>query len=308
MPDIDLNLLIALDVLLAEESVTRAAQRLNLSTSAMSRTLKRLREATGDPLLVRAGRSLVPTPYAQTLGVPVHELVRQAQTVLQPPTDRLDLATLDRLFTLRTNAAFVRMLGPALIQRVAVAAPRARLRFAPRPDKAATALREGHTDIEIGVPDAPAPEIRSRPLFDDRYIAVARSGHPHLAAGGLSAADFAELGHIAVSSDGRLTGPVDDAFDGHGLTRNVRVVVPDFADALRIARQSDGVALVPRSCLGHALIDSPGAPSGLDVFAPPIAPPAFTVCLQWHPRMEADPAHRWLRDVVTTLCAEAYPP
>src|SRR5271167_1840915 len=103
MDDVDLNLLVALDALLAEGSVTGAARRLGLSSSAMSRTLARLRSATGDPLLVRAGRGLVPTPRAAELREQVHELTRDAQTVLNPQTSHLDVTSLERTFTIRAN-------------------------------------------------------------------------------------------------------------------------------------------------------------------------------------------------------------
>lgn len=308
MAEPDLNLLIALDALLAEQSVTAAAQRLGLSTSAMSRTLKRLREATGDPLLVRAGRGLVPTPYAETLGGPARETTRRARRLLQPPAGRFDLTTLDRLFTLRTNAAFVRLLGTALIDRVAGVAPRARLRFAPKPDKTAAPMRDGQVDLEIGVLDWPTPEIRTERLFDDRYIAVVRAGHPTLATTGLSADAFASSGHVAVSIDGQTEDPIERIFLDQNVTRDIRVVVPDFTDALRIVRQSDWVAIVPRSCLGNALVSADDHIGELVSFSPPIDLPSFTVHLQWHPRMAADPAHRWLRGLLVQVCAEAYPP
>ena len=124
----DLNLLVALDVLLAEGSVARAAKRLQLSSSAMSRTLARLRETTGDPLLVRAGRRLVPTPRALELRARVGQLVHDAQALLRP-AEEIDLERLVRTFTLRTSEGFVETFGPSLIARVGHDAPHVRLRF-----------------------------------------------------------------------------------------------------------------------------------------------------------------------------------
>src|SRR5262250_499156 len=138
----DLNLLVTLDVLLAESSVARAAKRLRLSPSAMSRALARLREATGDPLLVRAGRGLVPTPRALELRERVGPLVQDAEAVLRPPA-ALDLKRLARTFTLRTGDGFVENFGPDLIARVGREAPGARLRFVQKPDKDSTPLRDG---------------------------------------------------------------------------------------------------------------------------------------------------------------------
>src|SRR4029453_18418129 len=150
MPGPDLNLLVTLDVLLAEGSVARAAQRLRLSPSAMSRALARLRETTGDPLLVRAGRGLVPTPRALELRERVSKLVQDAEAVLRP-AENLNLKQLVRTFTLRTSEGFVENFGPNLIARVSEAAPGLRLRFVQKPDKDSGPLRGGSVDLETGV-------------------------------------------------------------------------------------------------------------------------------------------------------------
>src|SRR3982751_6841692 len=147
MPRPDLNLLVTLDVLLAEGSVARAAERLRLSPSAMSRALARLRETTGDPLLVRAGRGLVPTPRAIELRERTRQLVEDAEAVLRP-AGKLNLKRLTRSFTLRTREGFVENFGPALIARVSQEAPGVRLRFVHKPDKDSTPLREGTVDLE----------------------------------------------------------------------------------------------------------------------------------------------------------------
>ena len=179
--DVDLNLLAALDMLLAEGSVTGAARRLGLSASAMSRTLTRLRAATGDPLLVRAGRGLVPTPRAAELRDRVHDLNREARAVLRPQITQLDLATLEQTFTIRASEAFLEFLSGPVVAAVLQAAPRARLRFAPKPDKDARPLREGLIDLEIGLLATSAPEMRVQFLFHDKYAGAARRGHPLLA-------------------------------------------------------------------------------------------------------------------------------
>lgn len=307
MTEVDLNLLAALDALLAEGGVTAAARRLGLSASAMSRTLARLRAVTGDRLLVRAGRALVPTPHAAALRERVHAVNREAQAVLRPPTGPLDLASLEQTFTLRANAAFVELFAVPLLAAVAAAAPRVRLCFAPKPNKDAGPLREGPIDLEIGVAEAPAPEMRMQPLFGDRYAGVVRTGHPLLSGRSVTARRYAACGHVAVAPGGDFAGPVDDALAALGLRRDVRVVVPGFSDALRIARHTELVALVPRSCLGHALAGGHALAPGLQEVALPVPAPAFEVSALWHPRVDADPAHRWLRGVVVSLCREAYP-
>ena len=187
----DLNLLVTLDVLLAEGSVARAARRLRLSPSAMSRALARLRETTGDPLLVRAGRALVPTPRAVELRERVGRLVRDAEAVLRP-AERLDLGQLVRTFTLRTSDGFVENYGPGLIARAGEEAPGVRLRFVQKVDRDSTPLRDGTVDLETGVVgQETGPELRARALFRDRFIGVVRMGHP-LGEGDMTPARYAK--------------------------------------------------------------------------------------------------------------------
>src|SRR5437016_4742915 len=164
----DLNLLATLDVLLAEGSVARAAARLRLSPSAMSRALARLRETTGDPLLVRAGRGLVPTPRALELRERVGQLVQDGEAVLRP-AQTLSLKLLVRTFTLRTSEGFVENFGPDLIARVGRQAPGVRLRFVQKPDKDSASLRDATVDLETGVvSETTGPEVRAQALFRDR--------------------------------------------------------------------------------------------------------------------------------------------
>ena len=302
MDIIDMNLLVALDALLAEGSVTGAARRLGLSSSAMSRTLARLRSATGDPLLVRAGRGLVPTPRAAELRDQVHELTRDVRTVLSPRVDLLDLAALERIFTIRANEGFIERFSAPLVAAVTMAAPRVRLRFAPKPVKDALPLREGLIDLEIGVLGAFAPEVRTQSIFRDKFMGVVRLGHP-LLTGPVTPERYAACKHVVASRKNIFTGPVDGALAELGLRREIVAVVPGHPDAMRVARQSDLVALVPRSCLGSA---DPLA-EGLASFELPVRTPEIVISAMWHPRMEADPAHRWLRDIVMAVCRSAAP-
>lgn len=298
MDTIDLNLLPALDALLAEGSVTGAARRLGLSASAMSRTLARLRAATGDPLLVRAGRGLVPTPRALELRERVHRLAREVQDVLSPRSDALDLAALDRTFVIRANEGFISLFAAPVVIAFAKAAPHARLRFSPKPLKDAGPLREGEIDLEIGVLGAFAPEIRTHLLFRDTFVGVVQAGHPLLTAP-MTPARYAAAKHVVVSRSGRFHGPVDAALEALGLGRHIVAIVPGFPDALGIARQSDLVALVPRSCLGAAPY-----PDSLIGFELPVETPDIAVSAMWHPRMDADPAHQWLRNIVLSVCRD----
>jgi len=295
MAHTDLNLLATLDVLLAEGNVARAAERLGLSPSAMSRQLARLRVATGDPLLVRAGRGLVPTPRALELQGRVGALVQEARAALRP-ADRLDLARLERTFTLRTRDGFVENFGAALVARVAAEAPGVRLRFVPKPDKDNTPLRDGDVDLETGVVGRrTGPEMRAQALIRDRFVGVVRAGHA-LGRGRMSAQRFASASHVVVSRRGDARTGIDDALEALGLQRTVAVIVDGFAPALALARETDLVACVPEQHTGCLR-------AGLHTFALPVALPAFTVSLLWHPRLHADAAHRWLRECVREVCA-----
>ena len=203
----DLNLLFTLDVLLAEGSVARAARRLRLSPSAMSRALARLREATGDPLLVRAGRGLVASPRALELRDSVSQLVQGAEAALRP-AGKPDLAQLERTFTLRASEGFVENFGSKLLSRIAEEAPKVRLHFLHKLDKDSGPLRDGYVDLETGVVDkAIGPEVRAQALFRDRYIGVVRSGHP-LTEGEMTPARFAAARHVHVSRRDNDKGPI----------------------------------------------------------------------------------------------------
>jgi DNA-binding transcriptional LysR family regulator len=291
----DLNLLVTLDVLLAEGSVARAARRLRLSPSAMSRALARLRETTGDPLLVRAGRGLVPTPRALELRERVGQLVQDGEAVLRR-AERLKLKGLVRTFTLRTSEGFVENFGPDLIARVREQAPGVRLCFVQKLDKDSTSLRQGGVDLETGVVGkATAPELRMQALFRDRFIGVVRMGHS-LSQGEITPARYAAGRHIFVSRRGRDRGPIDEALHPLGLEREIVTIVAGFSTALALARASDLIASVPERHTGILR-------AGMHSFPLPFATPEITVSLLWHPRLDADPAHRWLRGHVKEVCA-----
>jgi DNA-binding transcriptional LysR family regulator len=296
----DLNLLVTLDVLLKEGSVARAARRLRLSPSAMSRALARLRRTTGDPLLVRAGRGLVPTRRALELRDNVGRLVQDAEAALRPVAP-LDLATLVRTFTLRTSEGFVENFGPRLIARVGREAPGVRLRFVQKTDRDSALLRDGSVDLDTGVVgETTGPEVRAQALFRDRFVGVVRTGHP-LGRARVTPARYAAARHILVSRRGLDRGPIDDALQAVGLRREIVAIVGGFATALALARDSDLVASVPERHTGKLR-------AGMHSFALPVALPEITVSLLWHPRMEADPAHRWLRRCVREACSRPAQP
>jgi len=308
MTEPDLNLLIALDALLAEVSVAGAARRLGLSASAMSRTLARLRTVTEDPLLVRAGRHMVLTPYAEELRGRTQNAVFAARSVLRPSATELNLATLERTFIIRANEGFVEAFGASLIAAAAKAAPLVRLRFSPKPEKTSKYLREGLVDLEIGVLGTMGPEIRLQALFRDRFVGVVRAGHPLTREPEVTASQYAALGHVVSSRRENTGGPVDEALAELGLRRNIAAVVPSFPAALAVAQESDLVALVPASFLiNQPVTNIDGGVGTLWVFELPVTTRAIKISQLWHPRSEADPAHRWLRQLVLNVCRNLVP-
>ena len=291
----DLNLLFTLEALLVEGSVARAAKRLDLSPSAMSRSLARLRETTGDPLLVRAGRGMVPTPRAIELRETIAQLVAEVKGALTPAEGLINLSGLERTFTIRTSQGFVENFGPELIARVGAEAPRVRLRFVDKADKNAESLRSGATDLETGVVgESTGPELRAQKLFQDRFVGVIRADHP-LSKGKVTLKRYLAGKHILVSRRGTDRGPVESALSEMGVEREIVTVVSGFSTAIALVRASELIATVPERQTGNLR-------SRMKTFSLPFPAPEITISMLWHPRMDSDAAHKWLRNVVLQTC------
>ncbi len=266
----------------------------------MSRALARLRATTGDPLLVRAGRGLVPTPRALELRKRVSQLVQDGKTVLRP-AENLNLEQLVHTFTLRTSEGFLENFGPALITRVSKEAPGVRLRFVQKTDRDSASLRDGTVDLETGVVgEKTGPEVRTQALFRDRFIGAVRRGHA-LSRGKITPSRYAGGRHILVSRRGLDEGPIDEALKPLGLKRQIVTIVGGFSGALALARASDLIASIPELHTGNLR-------AGMHSFPIPVSMPEVTVSLLWHPRLDADPAHRWLRGCVRDACVECARP
>ena len=313
MADPDLNLLIALDALLTEGSVAGASRRLGLSASAMSRTLTRLRAATNDLLLVRAGRHMVLTPHAEQLRERVRATAYDARSMLSPSSADFDASTLERTFTIRANDGFVEVFGAALIGEAVAAAPGVRLRFAPKAEKSSTYLREGLADLEIGVVGDMGPEVRVQALFRDRFVALVRAGHRLATDDEVTPTHYVAFGHVVASRKGDVSGPVDKALASLGLERRIVAVVPSFHAVAKVVQSSDLIGLVPGTFLldaddpRHAGPGRSAAWSGHHVFELPVQTPSITISQMWHPRMDGEAAHRWLRQVVLAVCRRRIP-
>lgn len=293
----DLNLLVTLSALLNEGSVVRAARRLQLSPSATSRSLARLRKTMGDPLLVRAGSKLVLTPRALELQTQIGRLVDDAQAILRPQQELVP-ASLERSFTLRACECFVETFGPCLIARVMHGAPKVQLRFLHKADAETGLLREGSADIEIGaLTSTMDPEVRAKGLYRERFVGAVRRGHA-LSAGEVTLARYLAHGHVAIFRHSLQSGPVDRALADVGKERKISVVLGGFSTALAVARASDFIATVPEK-------STAGLRSGMRSFPLPFPAPEVTVSMLWHPRLNSDPANRWLRQCIWETCAKA---
>jgi DNA-binding transcriptional LysR family regulator len=227
----------------------------------------------------------------------VRLLVEDAQVLLRP-TDRLDLLALTRAFTLRTSDGITETFGPAIIQRVRQEAPGVQLRFVRKLDKGSQGLRDGAVDLETGVVDAAiGPEIRAQALFTDRYIGAVCPDHP-LARGAVTSADYAGWSHVIAWREGLNLGHLDELLEDVGLSRVIMATVDGFSAALALARASDLIATVPDK-------HTEGLRTGMHTFRIPLPVSDFTISLLWHPRLDGDPAHRWLRDIVRDACRPA---
>ncbi|MFI9275608.1 LysR family transcriptional regulator [Kitasatospora sp. NPDC052896] len=295
--EMDWNLLAALDVLLAEGSVTGAAERLHLSVPATSRTLGRIRKTFGDPILVRAGRGLVPTPRALAIQQRLHRLIEEAHALVEIGRD-VDLVSLERTFTIRANDALVGRLAARLVTRVRADAPGVTLRFAPEGDEDLAPLRDGLVDLDLGVIEDLGPEVLVQPVGRERLVGMTAAGHS-LATGPVTLERIAAAEHIAVSRRGRTHGALDDILGRNGLARRIVAVVPTFTAAAHIIAGSDMTGLITAGYAAQA-----AALTGAHVYEIPVDLPSLPVSQAWHVRHDLDPAHQWLRDQVAAVLRE----
>ncbi|MFE3176708.1 LysR family transcriptional regulator [Amycolatopsis sp. NPDC059090] len=308
-PALDANLAVALDALLTEQSVTKAAARLHTSPAAMSRTLARLRRILQDPLLVRAGQAMVPTPRAQSLREEAAAVVHSLGALLSPGAV-VDPATLRSTFTIQAADLVGAALAVGLLQLAREEAPGISLRVRAEEWEAGSALRDGRLDLEVGSIDHVDPETQVEELLTLRMAAAVRPGHP-LASAPLTPARLAAADHVAVSRRGRFTGPLDTALAEHGLRRRVAIVLPSHLAAMALAARSDVVCLIPASLPGEppSPLTADATALGLQLLDIPVPLPPLTIGMAWHPRQSADGAHRWLRAAVRrALCAPGTSP
>jgi len=289
---LDLNLLRVFDALLQDASVTAAAERLHLSIPATSRALGRLRRAMDDPILVRAGRAMTPTPFALRTAPRVRSLLDEASALISADRE-LKVADLRRTFTIRINDGVAATLATVAVQATAAIAPGVILRFVAEGSESAEALRDGSVDLDISAGDIAAPDIRTAVLYRERMVGIVRADSPLGRHRRPTLAQLCQYPHVSASRRGRARGPLDDALHAAGLHRHVAAVVPTSAVAVLLVVSSQYVGLVPQRLAEHY-----GQALGIRWFPIPAALPEIEIRLLWHARLDADPAQRWLRDTI----------
>ena len=295
---IDLNLLLALNALLEEQSVTRAASRLALTQPTVSAMLARLRKLFGDKLFVRTPHGILPTPRAVALAPALKAWLADAHALVA--NEQFDPAVADFTASLSANDYIQSALIVPFIQRLRREAPNARLavRSAQLTDIPAM-LADGRLDLCITTtPEIPSRDLPSRLLYEERYLCVVRSSHPLKARSGVTLDQFCRYPHVMVSpTDGRFVGPTDQALAQIGRKRRVVLSAPGFLILPEILKTDDLIAVVPERVLR-------GRMAGLRTFAPPLKIPGFGVHALWHQRVHQDSAYRWLREQLA-LAAQA---
>ncbi len=291
---LDLNLLKALDALLEERSVTRAADRLGFTQPAVSGMLTRLRESFDDPLFVRTQRGIVPTLRAQELAGPIKQILGDVETLLQPA--EFDPATAEFTLSIAATDYALQAVVVPFVAKLRRRAPGIRIACRPvEDDRVQVQFERGDLDLALMTPEAALPDLRSRRLFDETYVCAMRDDHPAGANGTLSLDRFCALDHALVSFSGeRFWGVTDDSLAKTGRTRNVAMTVTSFLVLIEVLRRTDLIAVVP----SRLVSDAPG----IMTFAPPIEIPGFTKLAVWHERTHRDLGHRWARSVLFETC------
>lgn len=298
MQHVDLGLLTTFDALLQEGSVTLAARRVGLSTPAVSHTLARIREKLGDEILVRSGRGMVLTPRAEALKPRVHMIVVEAQKAFEREREFVP-SELTRTFVVHVTDYVLTILGLGVDRILCAEAPGVCLRFVPNSMDDSAMLRDGGSDLAVGIYGELPPEMRSRPLLTDRFVAVVRQGHPTVKKG-LSLEQYIRFPHIQVAPRGKPGGYVDDTLREKGLSRNVARAIPFFGTALQLTAHTDYILTISER-IARAM-----APAlQLEVLEVPFELRPYALSLLWHPRFDADEGHRFLRDVFIRAARDA---
>lgn len=290
---INLNLAVALDALLTEGNVTRAAKRVGITQSAMSHALRQLRERLGDALLIRVRGGMMRTPRAEQIAGPLHRGLLEVQRALRNEST-FEPRTSSRRFTLASGDYFVASLLPALLELLDREAPRVDLTIVPLvPDRVEAQLETGEVDLAISAYPDPSPSLRQSKLFTEDFVSVVRRENPAVKRG-LDLETYLSLPHVLISPRGEGAGAVDMALEPLGRTRRIGLRLPYFLTAALSVVRSNHVLTAPRR-LAELFQDL----GPLRILPPPVALRSFDVVQFWHERFDDEPAHRWLRGQVS---------
>ena len=288
---VDLNLLSVLDAVLSERSVQRAAQRLAMTPSAVSHALARLRDAVGDPLLVRTPKGMVPTARAERLASKLRGALGALEGLFEDEAD-FDPGQSRQTFRISSADLAQFVLLPPLLKQMAREAPGMRLVIRPPRAEVFDGLASGALDLALGI-FAEAPEgFRHQAVFREEFLCMLRRGHP-AASAPLTLEGWLELQHVSVAPKGGPGSIVDDALARLGKRRDIALVVPHFLLAPLIVAETDLALLLPARIARRYAGMLP-----IDLLPPPLALESFTLAQLWHERSHGDPAHQWLRQQI----------
>ncbi|KXV76254.1 MULTISPECIES: LysR family transcriptional regulator [Acetobacter] len=298
----DLDLLRYLKVLTEEESVSRAARRMKVSEPAMSRQLAKLRTTFADPILVQAGRRMIPSAFATGVLSQVQDLVHSADSLLETRA-LANLANMAPTFTIRANDLVVAALALPLLKALKQECPRCEVIWAPELDAAASdPLRDGGIDLYLGATDLMKPEIRRQTVLRDHMQGLVRKDHPILAAP-ITPQSMVLYDYISVSRRGRARGPIDWMLQNqHGLTRRIAMVVPTYHCMVESMKETDLILPLPGLVINHISLKA----LGLASFEFPLSLPSVEAFQAWHPRRDTDPVHRWLRETLFRVSRKVF--
>ena len=290
---LDLNLLRAFSVLLAERNVSRTAKILHVTQPTVSGMLVRLREIFGDPLFVRTSHGLLPTPRAEELQPALLDLIRDAEALVRSET--FDPATSNAKTMFSVNDYMQSVLMVPLLADLRSTAPNMRIGIRNLEVAGLSSmLMQGEIDMAISIPEFSDDNLCSQFLYREEYVAVVRAAHPILSTR-VSLKRFLSYDHVLVSpADGSFAGPADDVLQAAGLSRHVAVSVPSFHVLTEVLQEDDFVAFMPKRFFARQS-------DQLRTIRSPIDVPGFDVILAWHARTSNDPVHNWLRTRLSAL-------
>lgn len=292
--DLDLNLLVALDALLRERNVTRAAARMGISQSGMSHKLRHLRDYFGDPLLAPGRSGMVLTQRAEALAGPMRAALQQLARAIHRP-DPFDPGSSTRRFVIAGADYGELVVMPGVMRRLSELAPGLEVVLEPPPPDLIDRLESGTIDLAIRPQRPSAAGLRTRKVLSEGFVVMAREGHRGLGRR-LTLQTYCQLSHLLVNPGGGMTGIVDSLLAKKDLERHVALRIRHFVSAPFIVAESDLIWTAPQALARRALDYVQ-----LATYKPPLSLPSVDSFMIWHERFQGDPGHGWLRELVVEI-------